>query len=126
MGTFYLKENDTRPALSVTLLDPDEVAYDLTGATTVYLNITLSDGTQLQKEMTVDDDPTTGIVTYDWLTADWDSGGLVVSPPIPLPSRTNEHKMEYEVVGPTAARLTFPNSELGDILRITSELGQGA
>ncbi len=125
MGTFYLKENDTRPTLSVTLLDPDEVAYDLTSAVTIYLNITLSDGTAIQKEMVVDDDPTSGIVTYTWLEADWADGGLVISPSLPLPSRTNEHVMEYEVVGPALTRLTFPNDG-NDILRITPEQGQGA
>lgn len=125
MGIFYLKENDTRPALEVTLKNPDATVYDLTNATTVYLNITLSDGTELQKEMTVDADPTTGVVTYTWLAADWGAGGLVATPSLPLAQRVNEHTMEYEVVGPGTIRLTFPNDE-NDTLRITSELGQGA
>ncbi len=120
MAIFYLKENDTRPTLQVTLTNPDGTAYDLTNVVTVYLNITLSDGTDIQKTMTVDAVPTTGIVTYIWLAADWGSSGLAVGP-----SPQSVHTMEYEVVGPGTIRLTFPNDGY-DTLSIVAELGQGA
>lgn len=125
MAIFYLKYRDTRPILSASLKEPDGSAYDLTNTDKVYLNITLSDGTEIAKTMTIDPtDKTTGLVTYTWLAADWDTGGLVASPALPLAPGGIEHTMEYEVVGPTTTRLTFPNDG-HDILRITDDRGQG-
>ena len=144
---FYLKKRDTRPILEVELHDPPPLGsadgtvgpvHDLTTATSVKLHIWLSDGTKLVRDMEIDDDPETGIVTYTWLASDWDTassddgngsyqvGGLVVGPTIPVstvPSATREHRMEYEVHGPSGARLTFPNSGY-DTLRILADVGQ--
>ena len=119
MGTAYLKYRDTRPVLEVTLLDPDDSAHDLAGATSVTLHIRLKSGTVLSKAMVIDSDPTTGIVRYTWLAADWDVGGLVAG----------IHRMEYEVLGPDDERLTFPNaatltSASTDRLLITTDIGQ--
>lgn len=114
MANFYLKYRDTRPVLEVYLKDPDDTAHDLTGATDARLLILLEGGTALERDMVFDADRTTGIVRYTWLAADWNAGGLV----------EGCHPMEYEVLGPAAARLTFPNSE-ADELVITTDLGQG-
>ena len=114
MGTFYLKANDTRPVLEVTLLDPAGTAHDLTGATSVKLHIKLASGATLTKTMTVNVVPATGIVTYTWLAADWTS-----SPGL----EAGMHRMEYEVIGPALARVTFPNDSY-DTLAIVSDQGQ--
>ena len=113
MATFFLKYRDTRPILEVTLLDPDETAHDLTGVTGVKLHIKREDGTVITKDMVVDGTPSTGIVRYTWLAADWTSD-LVVG----------THQMEYEVLGPSTGRLSFPNWR-DDVLVISDDLGQG-
>lgn len=115
MGRFYLKKRDTRPVLQVTLKDPDDTVHDLSGATGAKLHITLEDGTSISKTMVIDADPTTGIVRYTWLSTDWDTGGLV----------SGTHRMEYEVLGPSAARLSFPNTEDHELV-IVDDLGQGS
>ncbi len=111
MGVHTLKENDTRPILTVTLLDTDGTAYDLTSADSVTLNILLVNGTKLSRTMDFNADRTTGIVTYTWEAADWGSAALV-------PGR---HQMEYEVVGPGLINLTFPNG-VNDKLHIPGDL----
>jgi hypothetical protein len=114
MARFYLKLRDTRPVLEVYLLDPDDTAHDLTSATDATLHIKLAGGTVLSKTMVIDGTPTTGIVRYTWLAADWDAGGLV----------EGTHRMEYEVQA-GSSRLTFPNSG-DDELIIRPDIGQAA
>ena len=128
MRTFYLKEGDTRPILAPPLRNPAAVpggpdtAYDLTGADSVTCHITLSDGTKISKTMAFPADRTTGIPTYAWLATDWDPGGLVASPALPLADGVVDHRMEYEVLGPAAGqRLTFPNNDY-DTLHIEADL----
>ena len=120
-GTFYLKYRDTRAPLEVTLLEPDDSAHNLAGATSVTLHIRLKSGTVISRPMVIDSDPTTGIVRYTWLAADWDvaDGDLVAG----------IHRMEYEVLGPDDERLTFPNaatltSASTDRLLVTMDIGQ--
>lgn len=136
MGTFYLKLRDTRPILEVALLNPDGTAYDLTGATGWKLHIRLSDGTRLSRNMIVQGAATLGVLRYTWITTDWNAastpdsdgaftvGGLVASPSLPLAVGSVDHRMEYEIIGPSTQRLTFP-SDGYDVLRITSDIGQG-
>jgi len=127
---FYLKEKDTRPILSVTLLDPGSttavpIVHDCTGATGVYLHIRLANGDELIRDMVFDVDRTSGIVTYTWLATDWTGDpALITGPAVPLSSVAIDHKMEYEVLGPAAARMTFPNNGY-DLLTIYPEIGQG-
>lgn len=114
MGTVYLKNRDTRPVLERALLNEDDSAHDLTGATGVKLHITLEgSGTVVTRDMVIDTDPTTGIVRYTWQTADW-TAALV----------PGAHRMEYEVLGSSSARGTFPNFDY-DVLWILPDLGQG-
>jgi len=121
MGVFHLKYRDVLPVLEVTLHKPDDTVYDLTGAISVTLHIRLSDGaTTISRAMTIYDRPG-GVVRYAWTAADWTA--LTVGPSLPLSPKVNEHRMEYEVVGPGAARLTFPNYAY-DTLRVIGDLGQ--
>ena len=124
MGVFYLKYRDVNPVLEVVLKDPDNSVHDLTGATDWKLHIWLSDGTKLTRTMTVFGAASNGTLRYTWVATDWDTGNLVASPSLPLNPGVNEHRMEYEVIGPAPARMTFPNSTY-DILRIVTDIGQG-
>lgn len=126
---FYLKFRDTLPILEVTCRDKDGNGYDLTGKT-LYLNVTLNDGSTFQRVMTNDPDQTTnpGKATYAWTALDWDtneSDFLIAGPELPLSPDESEHEMEYEAVGAGGDRQTFPNWG-HDILRISPDLGQGA
>jgi hypothetical protein len=124
---FYLKRGDTRPILEVVLRDPPTGSqsvgdpHDLSGADSVSLHIQLTDGTELTRTMTITD-AVNGVVQYAWLATDWDTGNLVVGPSLPLSPGTEEHRMEYEVKGPGAARLTFPNGGY-HTLRVYDDFG---
>jgi len=141
-----LKYRDTMPTLEVELHDPPPrgaqpgaigPVRDLTGASAVWLHIHLSDGSKLSRAMEIVAPPTSGVVRYQWVAADWDAvggggatGGLVVGPTLPLAPGVREHRMEYEVIG-GSSRLTFPNGgtsagEAYDTLRIWADIGQGA
>ena len=71
-GDGELTVSDTLPILSATLTDGDGAAIDLTSATsaTLYLQRRTGLTTVLKATMTIDTDPTTGIVTYAWESAD--------------------------------------------------------
>jgi hypothetical protein len=138
MGIFNLKYRDTRPILEVVLKEPDPGnpgqlrVHDLTGSTGRKLHIWLSDGSKLIRDMAVEGLETAGTLRYVWIATDWDPvsgggtiGGLVAGPTIPLTPGQIEHRMEYEVIGPSGARLTFPNDGY-DTLRILTDIGQGA
>lgn len=112
MGSFYLKKRDTLPTMEVALLKPDLTPYDPTGGT-VTLHVKLSGGGTISRTMTIHDGPA-GLVRYGWLAADWTGTPALAS---------GVHRMEYEVVGPGLARLTFP-TEGYDQLHVTADIGQ--
>jgi len=147
-----LKQRDTLPILESTLHDPAPAGsaegtlgpvHNLTGATSAYLHIYLSSGVKLIRTMEIVAPASLGLLRYAWVTTDWAAasgttvdgaypvGGLVVGPGVVkaggfvLPAGQVEHRMEYEVLGPGAARMTFPNEDY-DVLRIIADLGQGA
>ena len=111
VNTFHLKERDTNPTLRVRLKNPDSTPHDLTGALGVTLHIRPQATTDvISREMSIEN-PTGGIVTYQWLAGDW--ADLV----------TGLHAMEYEVTAGGEARGTFPNAGY-DRLSIIADLGQ--
>lgn len=112
MGTYYLKRGDTLPTMEVELLKPDLSAYDPSGGT-VTLHVRLRSGATLSRTMIIHDGPN-GLVRYSWLAADWTGTPALVA---------GVHRMEYEVVGPGLARLTFP-TEGYDALNVSDDLGQ--
>jgi len=121
MGIFYMKYRDVLPVLEVTLLKPDDTVYDLTGAVSVTMHIRLTDGaTTVTRAMVIYNRPG-GVVRYSWTAADWTE--ITVGPTIPLTPGVVEHRMEFEVLGPGAARLTFPNSGY-DTLRVLTDFAQ--
>lgn len=113
MGIFNLKYRDTRPALQVSLLNPDGSAFDLSAlsAPTVTLHVYVSSTAALDKTMSISGDGSTGVVTYSWAAADWTT--LTVG----------DHPMEVEVTDTGGVRITFPNTK-DDILRVAADLGQ--
>lgn len=114
MSTFYLKGRDTRPTMEVHLLDPDGSPHDLTGSTAWKLHVKVG-GASLTRDMTPDVDLTLGVLRYTWLASDWTTGTPVLAPGV--------YRMEYEVTGPGAARLTWPNDGY-DQLHVTADIGQ--
>ena len=146
-----LKQRDTLPILEATLHDPAPAGsaegtlgpvHNLTGASACHLLIYLSSGIKLIRDMEIVAPATLGVLRYAWIATDWAAasgtqvdgaypiGGLVVGPGVVkaggfvLPAGQVEHRMEYEVLGPGAARMTFPNGDY-DVLRIVSDIGQG-
>lgn len=115
MGTYYLKQRDTLPTLEVVLLKPDLTPYDPSGGV-VTMHVHISSGGTLSRTMTINNGPL-GTVRYTWLAADWSAA----APAVVLLSGV--HRMEFEVVGPGAARLTFPNDGY-DALKVSSDIGQ--
>lgn len=131
-GTFWLKYRDTRPVFQVVLHDPAPAGglgpvHDLAGSTSWFMHMRLADGSKLKRTMTKVGVDADGTLQYTWVTTDWDApsnpdadgsfqvGGLV----------KGGARLEYEVLGPASARLTFPNDEsANDTLRITSDVGQ--
>lgn len=115
MNVFYLKYRDTLPVLEVELLNPDGSVHDLTGATAYNLHIRLRDGSTITRTMTKVGLDAEGHLRYAWLAADWTD---------PTTLAAGQHRMEYEVLGPGAARMTWPNDGY-DELRVVDDLGQG-
>ena len=119
----YLKYRDTGPILEVSLKNPDETPFDLSGATAQKLHILLNDNaTVLTRNMTVHGPPTDGVLRYTWIVTDWDAGQLIAGPTPPLKPTDREHRMEYEVQF-GATRLTFPNDGY-HTLRVIADIGQ--
>lgn len=93
--TFYVKQNDTSPAMLATLQDADGNAVDITGASVRFHMRAIG-----SNQTTVDDVATivtadSGIVRYDWDAADTDTVG--------------SYQAEFEVTYADASIETFPN-----------------
>jgi hypothetical protein len=93
--TFYIKQNDTSPAMLATLQDADGNAVNLTGAT-VRFHMRAVGGAQV----VVDQSATVvtaidGLVRYNWIADDTDTIG--------------SYQAEFEVTYADASIETFPN-----------------
>lgn len=116
MAVHRLKRNDTRPVIKAQLLNPDGTANDLAGATKVWLHVKITGAAAaFSREMTVVDSDN-GIVSYTVVSGDWSSTPAL---------KVGEHECEYEVLGSSDARGTFPNNE-NDSLIITQDIADGA
>jgi len=92
MADFFLKQNDTSPALEYTL----SPLTNLSGASVVF-NMTDSDGVvKVNRQAAVVDDAVNGVVQYLWQAADTDTAGLFLA--------------EFEVTFADATVETFPNA----------------
>lgn len=95
MGTFYLKQNDTQPALRAQLKDGDDVPIVLTGATIRFHMRTISGTVKVDAAATIIT-AANGIVQYNWQAADTNTIGT--------------YQAEFEVTYQDTTIETFPNS----------------
>lgn len=70
---FYVKQGDTAPSVTATLLNPDGTPTNLTGATVTFR---MTNGTDtVEAAAIVESPPTDGQVTYEWAPGDLDVWG---------------------------------------------------
>lgn len=74
--TVTMKQNDRLPSLSVTAVQSDGTAYDLTGATVVFNMRAADTGTiKINRSAAVLVSGPNGQVRYDWNSSDLDTNG---------------------------------------------------
>ena len=94
--TFYIKQNDTSPALQATLKDSDNNAVNLTGAS-VSFKMRLIGGTTLKTNHTATIfNASNGVVTFNWRSSDTDTAG--------------DYQAEFQVTYSDSSIETFPNN----------------
>jgi len=94
---FFIRQNDTKPSLLVTLVkDIEGTPHDLIGGTTVVFSMsTAIGGTQKLKDKAVNIvSPSLGRVRYDWGVGDTNTIGIYYG--------------EFEVTFPDGSILTLP------------------
>lgn len=93
--TFYIKQNDTSPAMLATLQDADGNAVNVTGASIRFHMRAVGSTTVVVDEAVTIVTPLSGIVRYDWQAADTDTIG--------------SYQAEFEVTYADSSVETFPN-----------------
>jgi len=95
--TFYIKQNDTAPALRATLKDGDENVVDLTDAS-VRFHMKAIDGSTVKTDdvASIVTPATDGVVQYNWIADDTDTVG--------------SFHAEFEVTYSDTTVETFPNN----------------
>lgn len=96
--TFYIKQNDTTPAIKATLKDGDGTVINLTDATVnFHMRKVGSSTTNVDASATIVSPATSGIVQYSWSGSDTANTGL--------------YSAEFEVIYGDGRIETFPNSD---------------
>ena len=93
--TFYVKQNDTSPAMLATLQDADGNSTDLTAASVRFHMRRIGIPDVIVDAPAVIVTPSEGLVRYDWVAADTVSIG--------------SYQAEFEVTYADASIETFPN-----------------
>ena len=107
MTDFTVGQGDLLPAISAQLVDENGDPVDLTDATCKF-HMSKGGVVKVDAAATIVT-PATGIVRYDWVTADTDEAG--------------EYDAEWEVTYTTGTKpLTFPNTATKLSILVTSEL----
>lgn len=92
---FYIKVGDTAPAIEVTCKDSDGDAVDVSGSTVrFHMKARGASSTTVDAAATIVDGPT-GVVKYQWVTADTDTAG--------------DYLAEFEVTYTDGTIESFPN-----------------
>lgn len=98
MADFTIKRGDLYPELIVILRDVNKDPVDLTAAIAIgfHMKDALTDALIIEDGACAKDaDPTTGEVTYTWLSGDTDTAGIYLG--------------EFEVLWPNSKTQTFPS-----------------
>ncbi len=98
MADFSIKQNDLLPVLEAILQDVNKNPVDLGPASGIVFHLREEGDASLKIEsgvVTVDANPETGKVTYDWVAGDTDTNGLFLG--------------EFEVTWAGAKKQTFPS-----------------
>ena len=103
---YYLKRGDTARSIQATLLDPNDVAVNLTTATSVKF-IMRPKGSRGAASPKVEAaavivNASAGIVRYDWQAADVDTVGTF--------------NAEWEVIWPTVKPDTYPSNGYNEVI----------
>ena len=94
--TFYIKQNDNRPNLDVSLRDDRDRSVDITGATVVFHMRNAADNTVVVSSGSVSIiSASRGDVRYDWVVANTATSG--------------NFQAEFQVTFAEGAVQTFPN-----------------
>jgi len=93
--SFFIKQNDTSPALLATLKDFSGSAINLTGASVLFHMKDLSGTVKIDQAMTITN-ATLGLVRYDWQVGDTDTVGT--------------YYVEFQVTYSDSSVETFPNN----------------
>jgi hypothetical protein len=93
--TFYIKQNDTSPALLATLQDADGNAVNVTGGSIRFHMRQIGSTAIVVDAAAVIVTPLQGTVRYDWLAADT--------------AEIGSYQAEFEVTYADASIETFPN-----------------
>lgn len=101
MSDFFLKTEDTSPALQITCQTSSGSVVNLTSATVRFI-MKDDEGTEKVNAVATIVDAAAGTVKYEWVTGDTDTAGLFIS--------------EFEVTFADSTIETFPNV---DYIRIS-------
>lgn len=104
---FYIKQNDTSPAIRVTCLDAADAVVPVTGAAIEFHMTEVGEETAKVNAAGTIIDGAGGIVEYQWVTGDTDTIG--------------KFKGEFQVTFADSTIETFPNNTYTKI-KITKEL----
>ena len=96
MSTFFIKQNDTVPALRATLKDGRGNVIDLTSASINFHMKDLAGTVKIDAAATIISPASDGIVQYNWVAADTDTIG--------------SYQAEFEVSHSDSSIETFPNN----------------
>ena len=94
--TFYIKQNDTRPAITATLIDGDGSLAALTGATVVFKMRKVGETSVTVNSSATVTSVDNAEVTYTWSASDTSTVG--------------SYEGEFEVTYSSGGVQTFPNS----------------
>jgi hypothetical protein len=95
MTTFFIKQNDTSPAMLATLQDANNAAVDITAANVRFLMRKVGSTQVTVNQPAVIVTSLSGLVRYDWQAADTAAFG--------------SYQAEFEVTYADASIETFPN-----------------
>ena len=104
---FFIKQNDTSPALKATLKDGLDVAVDLSGCSVRFHMRKIGETSSKVDASAVIENADNGIVYYSWVAADTDTIG--------------SYEAEFEVTFTGGEIETFPNNRFIEV-EITDDI----